>query len=90
MQYIEPYNTYIFVAGKNLCGTKIKFAGCREIFWGLGKKKGGGARRKITVLTPVHFDGIVISVKLKTAFQKILKVTRVFCDICAPNKFIPK
>ena len=42
MQYIEPYNTYIFVAGKNLCGTKIKFAGCREIFWGLGKKRGGG------------------------------------------------
>ena len=41
MQYIEPYNTYIFVAGKNLCGTKIKFAGCREIFWGLGKKRGG-------------------------------------------------
>ena len=53
MQYIEPYNTYIFAAGKNLCGTKIKFAGCREIFWGLGKKKGGGARRKITVLTPL-------------------------------------
>ena len=53
MQYIEPYNTYIFVAGKNLCGTKIKFAGCREIFWGLGKKKGGGARRKITVLMPL-------------------------------------
>ena len=46
MQYIEPYNTYIFVAGKNLCGTKIKFAGCREIFWGLGKKKGGGSETK--------------------------------------------
>ena len=54
MQYIEPYNTYIFAAGKNLCGTKIKFAGCREIFWGLGKKKGGGARRKITFLTPLQ------------------------------------
>ena len=45
MQYIETYNTYIFVAGKNLCGTKIKFAGCREIFWAR-KKKGGGSETK--------------------------------------------
>ena len=34
---------------------KFKDAGCWKIFWGLGKKKGGWkARRKISVLTPLH------------------------------------
>ena len=51
MQYIEPYNTYIFTAEKIFVGQNLRLPAAGKFFGGSGKK-GEGARRKIKFLTP--------------------------------------
>ena len=41
MQYIEPYNSYIFAAGKIFVGQKSSLPAAGKFFGGSEKKRGG-------------------------------------------------
>ena len=53
MQYIEPYNTYIFTAENIFVGQNLRLPAAGN-FFGASGKKGEGVRRKINVVTPLE------------------------------------
>ena len=58
-----------------VCGSRFGLLAAGKIFWGVGKK-GGGTRRKITVLTPIAFAANFFN-PAASNFYKILRESEV-------------
>eukprot|EP00493_Phyllostaurus_siculus_P026724 UN27069 len=73
MQYIEPYNTYIFTAEKIFVGQNLRLPAAGEFFRGSGQKRGGN-ETKNTFLTPLDSGEIFVNIFALFLSKIIIKV----------------